>query len=373
MNIYCLSEGELYNIENGKEHLVHCERVESYRDAVRKMKARDEWKTTGKGAKFMGVEPKEYGENEAFDMLRGIGSCGDRLIYTTFADNVGGMYFKDSEGENYIFANREEIINDIDCYDGKCAVSAGNGYYENHIALVDTKNGSFEQLTEGFTSETHPFISRRNSDIIYYTAMGFATNGGGEIAEKSPCTICLFDTRSGTIDEFIAEEGFDCIKPQDDADGNIYYIRRKYVPTKQKSNLAMDILMFPVRIIKAIGGFLSVFSMAFGGEPLRTGGKNPAKSKTADEREAFIEGNLIKAEKQLSGDADDGIIPSDWELVKRDKSGNITVLKKRIMDYRLLSDGDILYSNGSRIGMLSGDKNTVVCKIKYANSITVTE
>ena len=131
--------------------------------------------------------------------------------------------------------------------------------------------------------------------------------------------------------------------------------------------------MFPVRIIKAIGGFLSVFSMAFGGEPLRTGGKNPAKSKTADEREAFIEGNLIKAEKQLSGDADDGIIPSDWELVKRDKNGTITVLKKRIMDYKLLSDGDILYSNGSRIGILSGDKNTVVCKIKYANSITVTE
>ena len=59
MNIYCLAEGELYNIENGKEHLVHCERAESYRDAVRKMKARDEWKTTGKGAKFMGVEQKE--------------------------------------------------------------------------------------------------------------------------------------------------------------------------------------------------------------------------------------------------------------------------------------------------------------------------
>lgn len=38
MNIYCLSEGELYNIENGKEHLVHCERVESYRNAVRKMR-----------------------------------------------------------------------------------------------------------------------------------------------------------------------------------------------------------------------------------------------------------------------------------------------------------------------------------------------
>ncbi|MFR4024045.1 MAG: hypothetical protein ACLTZI_14495 [[Eubacterium] siraeum] len=81
-----------------------------------------------------------------------------------------------------------------------------------------------------------------------------------EIAEKSPCTICLFDTRSGTIDEFIAEEGFDCIKPQDDADGNIYYIRRKYVPTKQKSNLAMDILMFPVRIIKS---YRRIFKRSF--------------------------------------------------------------------------------------------------------------
>lgn len=373
MNIYCLSEGELYNIENGKERRVPCERVESYRDVIRKMKARDEWKTTGKGAKFMGVEPKEYNEEETYRMLRGIGSCGDKLIYSTFADNVGGMYFKDGDGENYIFANREEIINDIDCYDGKCVVSAGNGYYENHIALVSTDNGSFEQLTEGFTSETHPFISRRNSDIIYYTAMGFATDRSGNVAEKSPCTICIYDTRSGTIDEYIAEDGYDCIKPQDDADGNIYYIRRKYVSSKPKSNLLIDILMFPVRIIKAIGGFLSVFSMAFGGEPLRTGGKNPAKSKTADEREAFIEGNMIKAEKQLNGNADDGVIPSDWELVKRDKGGNETVIKKRIMDYRLLENGDIIYSNGSRIGKLEGDKNTILCKIKYANSITVTE
>ena len=272
MNIYCISEGELYRIENGKEQRVPCERVESYRDAVRKMKARDEWKTTGKGAKFMGVEPKEYGEEEAFNMLKGIGSCGDKLIYSTFADNVGGMYFKDSEGETYIFANREEIINSIDCSGGKCVVCAGNGRYENHIALVNTDNGSFEQLTEGFTSETHPFISRRNNDIIYYTAMGFATDRSGNVAEKSPCTICLYDTRSGTIDEFISEDGYDCIKPQDDTDGNIYYIRRKYVATKQKGNLLVDILLFPVRIIKAIGGFLSVFSMAFGGEPLRTGG-----------------------------------------------------------------------------------------------------
>ena len=181
----------------------------------------------------------------------------------------------------------------------------------------------------------------------------------------------MYYLRSSTIDEYIAEDGYDCIKPQDDSDGNMYFIRRKYVPSRKKGNLLLDIVLFPVRIIKAIGGFLSVFSMAFGGEPLRTGGKNPAKSKTANEREAFVEGNLIKAEKQLNASDDEGVIPSDWELVKRSKDGSETVIKKRIMDYRLLDNGDIIYSNGSRIRIISGEKDTVLCKMKLANSITV--
>ena len=41
------------------------------------------------------------------------------------------------------------------------------------------------------------------------------------------------------------------------------------------------------------------------------------------------------------------------------------------MDYRLLENGDIIYSNGSRIRIISGEKDTVLCKIKLANSITV--
>lgn len=63
------------------------------------------------------------------------------------------MYFKDGEGENYIFANREEIISDIDCYDGKCVVSAGNGYYENHIALVDTKTAALNSSQKGLPAK----------------------------------------------------------------------------------------------------------------------------------------------------------------------------------------------------------------------------
>ena len=360
MKIYCISEGELQLVENGKSERVECQRITNYLETLQRMKQRDEWKTTGKGAKFMQVEQKYYGDETAHGepLLRSIGSYGDKLLYCTFTDGMGGMYRKDTESgdESYIFANKEYDLTGIATRNGKCVLTCAMGRYERHIGIVNMENGDVTQITEGFTSETHPFISRRDSSRILYTSMGYARNQSGAVAEKSPCSICCYDESTGSLDELIANDDFDYIKPSDDKEGNIYYIKRKYEPTKRESNLFMDILLFPVRIVRAIGGFLSVFSMAFGGEPLRTGGHNPAKSRTADERELFVEGNLIKAQK-LSDNSDEGIIPSDWVLVKY-SDGEETVLKKGVMDYHLTDDGDIIYSNGN---------------LKLANSITVIE
>ena len=100
--------------------------------------------------------------------------------------------------------------------------------------------------------------------------------------------------------------------------------------------------------------------------------------------------------RRLVSIARKNIMAIEYEVTPMNYSGRIEFMSKLqadvenhtrktnpIVDYgpfgrkldsdELRADGDILYSNGSRIGMLSGDKNTVVCKIKYANSITVTE
>lgn len=376
MKIYCISEGELHLIENGKEKTVTCRRIADYLTTIQKMKQRDEWKTTGKGAKFMGVEPKSYEVENCMELLRSVAVCGDKLIYSTFIDGMGGMYFKEisdnSDGdENYIFTNQELDITAANCKNGKTVISAGGGRYERHIFAADTESGRLNQLTEGFTSEQHPCISAADSDRIYYTAMGYARDQYGNVVEKSPCSIDCLNTANGNIDTVISDDEYDFLKPQDDIDGNLYYIKRKYEPTKKKGNLLLDIVMFPVRIIKAIGGFLSVFSMAFGGEPLRTGGKNPAKSRSADERQVFVEGNMINAQKQLSDNDDSGIIPSGWTLVKRSKDGTEEALKKGVMDYRLCDNGDIVYSNGSCIGIISGGRDTRLAKLKLANSIAI--
>ena len=373
MKIYCISEGELNLIENGKSRIITCERIKNYIDTVTKMRQRDEWKTTGKGAKFMGVAPKEYETGNRMLYLRSVGNYGGKLIYSTFIDGMGGMYLKDSDSgdETYVFANKEFDITDICAEGDKCVIVAGLGNYERHIGIADINTGGVNQVTEGFTSETHPFISRTDSNKIYYTAMGYARDNVGNVVEKSPCSICCYNESTGELDDIISDDNFDYIKPSDDKEGNLYYIKREYQPTKKKSNLLMDILLFPVRIVKAIGGFLSVFSMAFGGEPLRTGGSNPSKTKNPDERELFVEGNMIKAQKQLSDDSEEGIIPSGWELIKNE-NGKETVLKKGVMDYHITDEGEIVYSDGAFVRIIRADgKTEKLCKIKLANSIAV--
>ena len=373
MKIYCISEGGIYRIESGTPQKVECGRIRDYLKAVNDMKKRDEWKTTGKGAMFMQVEEREYDTDSVF--LRSIGSSGDRLVYSTFIDGEGGMYFKDSENgdETYIFANQTIDPCGMTFSDGKCCIVIGEGGYECHIAMLDTNNGGIDQITEGFTSETFPFISKRDPDIIYYTAMGYAQNASGAVVEKSPCSICSYSSATGELSDVISDNTFDYLKPCDNDTGDLYYIRRKYEPTSKNPNIGKDIVMFPYRIVKAVGGLFNYFSMKYGGEPLRTGGRNPAKSKNADEREMFVLGNLIKAKKIAENDiSDEGIIPSEWVLIKRGTDGSENVLVKGVMDYKLLGNGDIIYSDGSAVRKLDADGNKeLICKIPLADCITV--
>lgn len=376
MKIYCISEDKIYRADGTAPVAVECGRIKDYLSAVNGMKKRDEWKTTGKGAQFMNVEEKYYDTESHF--LRSLAADGERLIYTTYIDGVGGIYLKDPEtgDETYIAANLQADPGRISVRNGKYCIDAGEGAYERHIAMLDPHNGGVDQITEGFTSESCPFISRKDPTKIYYAAIGYAQNNAGYVQEKSASSICVYDSSDGSLTDVVSDPGHDYMKPADTADGTLYYIRRKYEPMRRKSNIGRDILMFPVRIIKAIGGFLSIFSMVYGGEPLRTGGGNPARSRMKDERELFVEGNLINAKKisEAQANGDEALIPSEWVLIKRAPDGTETVIAKSVMDYTLLDDGTVIYSDGSSVRKLGPDgKSEKICKMKLANCITVIE
>ena len=76
----------------------------------------------------------------------------------------------------------------------------------------------------------------------------------------------------------------------------------------------------------------------------------------------FIDGNFIQAEKELKenqnkGDKNPGIIPGSWELRRRAPDGTDTLLRRGVVAYRLMQNGDVLVSNGSCVLCLEPDGN----------------
>ena len=121
---------------------------------------------------------------------------------------------------------------------------------------------------------------------------------------------------------------------------------------------------------------LNAFSIFFGGESLRSGKQQngDVKMKQKSDKELYFEDRLIEAEKNqkenaAAGDKNPGIIPRSRVLVKVSPDGSETVIKKGVLDYKVLSDSSIICSNGSQlIHIVNGNEN-VIAKAKLAHCI----
>jgi hypothetical protein len=63
-------------------------------------------------------------------------------------------------------------------------------------------------------------------------------------------------------------------------------------------------------------------------------------------------GNVVEAQnamRRAKPEETPDLVPSSWELVRRDAAGHETVLAAGVLSYDFLPDGSILYSNGSAI------------------------
>jgi len=169
----------------------------------------------------------------------------------------------------------------------------------------------------------------------------------------------------------VTSEHYDYIRAKEDIQGNIYYIKRPYHEKVSNTDILKDIVFFPFRIIKAIAGMLNFFSMMFGGEPLNSRRNMATKTKQKSEKDIFVEGNMVNADKILKennskGEKYPGIIPRSWELIKIENNKEV-VIKKGVLDYMICEDNSIIYSNGSHVLKINKDgKESLVAKTKLA-------
>jgi len=246
---------------------------------------------------------------------------------------------------------------------------------ERHLCILEINSNRVQYLTEGECQDANPYFNPVHSDQIYYDSCGLAYE---DEIRFGPKEICLLDLKTGELETLLSDQAYDFFKPFADHQGNLYFLKKPYKQQSYRSGSALkDIILAPVRIMKAIIGWLDFFTQRYSGESLKnTSGANPAKSKTKSEEEIFVEGNLIKAQKnlaqnKLAGEKYPGLIPNSWQLMHRNTAGEITCLKKGVMSYAV-KDGQVFYSNGQHLIYLNAHQSeTKLTEAKLISKIVV--
>ena len=382
-----ISKGELFYLQEQAGTIISCQAVEKYKFNLREISQRKEWKTKGAGALFMGLSTysgEEFLGTTGTLVSDAVFTEEGEFIYSALLDTGTAIYSKPlSQCENY-----EGLIlrkNDLKTYDmaydkknHRLAIAASTLSYDRHIAILGIDSAHIDFLTEGDSLDGNPAFDPKNPDQLYYDSCGFAYGEQGNILGVGAKEICRLNLQSGALDTILENNKFDFIKPQLDLEGNLYFIQKPYRPLANNSFSFANALLAPVKIIKALIGWLDFFTTRYAGESLKTNGANPAKMKQKSEEEIFIEGNLINAQKTLtenqkSGEKFPGIAPKNWELMKMNKSGDVTSVKKGVLSYRLSEDGELFYSNGKHLiksSPLNGEEliceSDLISKIIYS-------
>lgn len=376
MKIIYISENKIYKCEDGKITELPSERVLHYTGTIAQINKSKEWKNSGTGAEFMGTAVHPGFAESASVNINGVAAGGLGLVYSMRLGDMGGIYSKSIDkpnaAEEHIFTGMNTNIGSISIKNGRIAVSV-----DGHLAVSDFK-GNLDEITDGDSREDDPSWSAADNRVFCTTA-GFARDDRGIIAAVSPRSIMAVDLDGGSIEELYSDESYDFMKPKNDAQGNFYYIKQPYKVPKEKEPLWKDILLFPFRILKAVGGFLNAFSVIFGGESLRSGKKQgDVKTKQKSDKELYFEGRLLEAEKNekenaAKGEKNPGILPVNRVLVRIGADGAETVIKRGVLDYAVIDSGDIICSNGRALIRIGEGGEEIIAKAKLAHNICVIE
>ena len=371
MKIVYISGNSMFLCSDGKISELPCERAEKYTDTVNEINKNKEWKHSGAGAMFR-EDIDSYVDASRFVRINGVSASEEGFIYSAVLGEMGAIYRKSADSpkapEGHIYTGMNKDIGDIAYKNGRIAA-----ILDGHLAVFDER-GDYNELTDGHSVEDTPFWSVTDSRIFCSTK-GRALEGGNIYSASS---ILAVDEDAGSIDTLFAEEGNDLLSPKNDADGNYYFIRQPYKMAKsEKEPVWKSILLFPVRLVKALFGFVNAFSVLFGGEPLRKSQrKGDIKSRTKSPREQYFEERLREAEKNerenaAAGDKNPGIFPRSRVLVRISPDETETVLCKGVLDYTLCNEG-VICSNGKELLLIGKDGNEkVIAKAEMAEKLSV--
>ena len=375
-------------LENGVIKEYPCDFYDKYAQTLEKMAKSQEWKYQGQGAIFRGdsfrVE-KVNTKNSYYTSLENLSEDG-KILFSVTVNDVSGVFIKDlnaeKDSESHVIHSNEGIFSGSapSADENKIVTALKQDYVTSHLALFNVNTNDLSTLTDGDCYDFDPYYSKKSPDKVLFSTKGVGRDGDGDFVRYSPASICAYDTDFCSIEEILSSPDKSYEKPKDDANGNLYYIEKPADDTNVGCAQSLwDIICIPYRIIEAIIMFIEAFVMMFTGKGLtKTSNRSDVKTPNKTKGEIFIEGNLINAEKEYKNnqkhkDNYAGYAPYSWQLVKRDQNGNQTVLAHSVIDYALLKDGSVVYTNGKHVLLIKDGKTEKLATANMCTQVAVVE
>ncbi|HSV44476.1 MAG TPA: hypothetical protein VLJ58_01690 [Ramlibacter sp.] len=277
------------------------------------------------------------------------------LLYCLKDDKVGGLFRRDagSGAEQRLLLRQNLHLGDLAlcAQAGKLAATSHQSAGVANIALLAGDGSNYREVTGGDTVDSAPAWIPGVPDQLLFQSCGLARNEQGYIVAQGHATVQKLDMASGKVAAIVEDPRFDFLRPRVCPAGNLHFIRRPFeAPRYGASNILLDTLLFPFRLLRAVFHYLNFFSLMYSRKPL-TSASGPAVK--ADMKDILLQGRRIDAEKALrSARAVQGVpslVPDNWELVCRDPQGRERVLATNVASYDIGPDGTVLYSNGQGV------------------------
>jgi len=295
---------------------------------------------------------------------RGLGAGHEgELLYCLDTGAVAGVFAFDlaSGQEQRLFHGNDSAVEEVAAErNGErlaCTVRGQDG--TSDIALFGPDGATPRAVTAGDSLDRAPSFVPGRSALLFQSA-GMGRDGHGMPVGPGPFCVQELDLETGELAVLAEDPRFDFLSPKKDAAGVLYCLRRPYEPPGRASRwrALKDVLLFPFRLLRAVFGWLYLFTLTYSGRRLTSAGGPPWKG--PELRQLVLSGRAVDVEKaarraRLRGDDAPPLVPGSWELIRHDGPDALHVLARHALAFDLAPDGTILVSNGSAVDRVGPD------------------
>jgi hypothetical protein len=249
--------------------------------------------------------------------------------------------------------------------DKRLIMAAQNANGSAHLEVYDDEGTRRGTITDGDCVDASPSLVPGRSKTIVYQSSGVARHpqSGHMMAVGHGC-IHMLNYGNGQMETLLDDPRHDYVAPRMDAQGRLYAIRRPAdKPQHERAGLALkDTLLMPIRLLKAVFGYLNFFTMVYGKEPLRSAGGPRTPALDQDLGKLWLHGRMIELSKVKTDPQYGGnLVPRNWELVRIARAGAAPeVIAQHAAGFDLRADGSVVFTNGYDIFELNdGQRRTL--------------